>query len=121
MSRHTPAKGTLTRSFGNEEGEELVVELDAKGFVVFRREPLFRRLKRGEKLPELRLKVTDVMENLSKPQADIGDTEDVLEELLKKLPIAKFEGDNPEKIAYHMKVWMLKTLKEHIESRKANA
>jgi hypothetical protein len=116
MSRHTPAKGSLTRSFGNEDGEELVVELDAAGFVVFRREPLFRRLKRGEKLPELRLKVADIMEDLSKPQADIGDTEDVLEKLLKKLPIAKFEGDSPEKIAYSMKVWMMKALKEHIEA-----
>jgi hypothetical protein len=115
MSRHTPAKGTLTRSFGNEEGEELVVELDAKGFVVFRREPLFRRRKRGEKHPELKLNVAEVMDNLSTPQVTAGEVESILDQLLKKLPVAKFEGDTPAKMAYNLKVWMLQSLKEYTE------
>jgi hypothetical protein len=108
-------KGSLTRSFGNEEGEELVVGLSDDGTVAFRRESVGRRLKRGEKHPELKLNVAEVMDNLSTPQVTAGEVEGILDQLIKKLPVAKFDGDTPAKMAYNLKVWMLQSLKDYTE------
>lgn len=103
--------GRLTRSFGIEGTEDLVVELDAAGQVVFRKEPADRKLKRSEKLPELRLDVGEVMKDLSGRSGKEMEVEEILEAILARVPIAKFEEDTPRNIAYAMKVWLMRELK----------
>jgi hypothetical protein len=110
-SRHTPASGRLTRSFGIDGTDDLVVELDASGYVVFRKEPADRKLKRGEKLPERRVDVREVMKDLAGRPAKEMEAEEIIEKILAKFPIAKFEEDSPKNIVYAMKVWMLRELK----------
>lgn len=112
-SRHTPMTGRIVRSFGLAGTDDLVVEL-TEDSVVFRKEPVDRRLNRGEKLPERRINVRDGMRDLSgKPPAEVK-VEAILEELLARLPIAKLEGDTPKNVAYSLKVWMLRELKRTI-------
>lgn len=117
-SRHTPMSGRLTRSFGSDGNNDLVVELNADGQVIFRKEPADRKIKRGEQLPERRLDVREVMQDLTgKPPKELEVTT-IIEALIAKAPIAKFEGDTPKNVAYSMKVWLLKELKQIINPEK---
>ena len=118
MPRHTTLKKKLTRSFGVESGEDRVVELDDAGYVTFRREPTHRRLKRGEKLPELKLDIEEVMDTLSGPPVKESELVEILEGIASQVPIAKLEGLTPEKAAYELKVWLIQTMKRTIENAK---
>lgn len=115
MSRHTEMRGRLSRSFGSDGEEDQVVELDESGYVVFRREPLNRRLRRGEELPEVRLSVREVLSGVGKKAPATQSAEDILERILAKIPIAKFEGDTPRNLAYAMKVWLLREVKRVVD------
>ena len=117
-SRHTPMSGKLTRHFFTEENEDLVVELNAEGYVVFRREPNDRKLKRGEQLPEFRVNVIEACSNLSAPAAEESDVAAILEKIAAKVPIASFEDETPAKAAYKMKVWLLDELKKTISDNR---
>lgn len=110
-SRHTPMTGRLTRSFGIDGTDDLVVELTAEGQVVFRKEPADRKLKRGEQLPERRLCVREVMRDLAGRPAKEMEAEAIIVELMARAPIAKFEEDTPKNVAYAMKVWLLRELR----------
>lgn len=106
MSRHTALKGSLTRSLGASGDEDLVVELAEPGILIIRREPLGRRLRRGEELPQMRIDLREAAKNMSG-----GFGEDAVGELIKKLPLASWEADKPATVAYKAKVWMLQQLK----------
>ncbi len=110
-SRHTPMTGRLTRSFGIDGTDDLVVELTAEGQVVFRKEPADRKLKRGEQLPERRMDVREVMRDLAGRPAKEMEAEAIIVELMVRAPIAKFEEDTPKNVAYAMKVWLLRELR----------
>ena len=116
--RHTPIKGSLTRSFGADGSEDLVVELRESGHVVFRREPMDRRIKRGEQLPEKVVDVESTMQTLSAPDTQESSVAEILEEILRRAPIAKIEGDRADKIAYNWKVWLLEELRRIINKHK---
>jgi hypothetical protein len=110
-SRHTTMSGRLTRSFWIEGTEDFVVELVDDGQIIFRKEPADRKIKRGEQLPERRLDIREVMRDLdARPKGEIEATA-IIERLLEKAPIAKFEEEPPRSVAYAMKVWLIKELK----------
>jgi hypothetical protein len=113
-SRHTPVSGSLTRSFGIEGFNDLVVELKSDGQVIFRKEPVDRKIKRGEQLPERRLNVREVMGDLGNRPTKELEVTSIIEALMAKAPIAQFEGDTPRNVSYSMKVWLLKELKQII-------
>jgi hypothetical protein len=116
-SRHTSVGGSLTRSFGIEGCNDLVVELSSDGQVIFRKEPADRRIKRGEKLDEHRINVREVFGKMGfKPEKEI-EVQEILEALVAKLPIARFEEDTPRNLAYSMKVWLLNELKQIINPK----
>lgn len=100
--------GSLTRSFGLQGSEDLVVELRESGEIAVRKEPVDRRLKRGEQLPEVCLNVQEVWDR--QEQLDGGDVQDlvnqVLDRLVRKIPIASFEGIPQERVDYRVKVWL---------------
>lgn len=113
-SRHTTMTGRLVRSFGFDGNEDLVVELVDDGQVIFRKEPTDRKIRRGEQLPERRLNVREVMKDLlARPAQEMAAAE-IIEAIIAKLPIAKFEEDEPKNIAYAMKVWLLNELKKTV-------
>ena len=111
-SRHTPMSGRLTRSFGIDGTDDLVVELNADGQIIFRKEPADRKLRRGEQIPEKRMDIRETMKDLSGKPAKEMEVTAILEALLAKVPIAVFEGDTPKNLAYSMKCWLLKELKQ---------
>lgn len=119
-SRHTPMKGKLSRSFGFDDTEDLVVELNAEGFVAFRREPNDRKLKRGEQLPEVRLDVRDMCSDLSvpKPAAQEDEMVAILERVAGQLTVRKFEEEPPKNLAHTMKFQLLDMLKQAIADQK---
>jgi hypothetical protein len=104
--------GRLTRSFGIDGTDDLVVELNADGQVIFRKEPADRKLRRGEQIPEKRMDIRETMKDLSGKPAKEMEVTAILEALLAKVPIAVFEGDTPKNLAYSMKCWLLKELKQ---------
>lgn len=110
-SRHTKLTGKLTRSLGVSEGRDLVVELDAGGLVRIREEPVDRRLRRGEVLPEV---VIDVREAFDKGPGCAPEDwiERAAARLESKAAIADFGEEAGAKPAYAMKVWLTKALKE---------
>ena len=118
-SRHTRIKGRLCRSFGYDGDDDLVVELCDSGRVVFRREPATRKLRRGEKLPEVSLDVGEMFADMN-ATPPVDDAAALLEEVVRRVPIARFEDDNPRNVAYSMKVWLMKTLKTIIDEQKKN-
>ena len=109
-------KGKLVRSFGFDDTEDQVVEL-SDGHVIFRREPGDRKLKRGEKLPELRVNVAEACADLGGAPAKERDVADILWAVASRVPIAAFEGKSPDKIAYGMKVWLMKELKRELQPK----
>ena len=111
--------GSLTRSFGVDGTDDWVVELNADGRITFRKEPVDRKLRRGEKLPECTLNVRDVINNISTRPAKEIEVSDILENLLAQLPISKFEEDTPKNVVYNMKVWLMRELRR-VTSREQN-
>ena len=99
---------SLTRSFGEEDGQDLVVELRDNGTIAIREEPTTRRLQRGEKLPEVVIDVRQAWNDRDKGKPVVEAAEGLIDKLLRKLPIADF----PERIGYQFKVWALNALKE---------
>ena len=122
--RHTPIpdKGKLCRSYGmdSETGEDIVVEL-RKGEIEIRREPTDRKIKRGEKLPNLVLNVQELADNLNSSvdttEAEVS-VQAILDEILLKLPVAKFEEESGNK-GYKVKAWLYQALKEAVSDQTA--
>ena len=114
-SRHTEAKGTLTRSLGVNNETDLVVGIDADGYFVIREEPTDRKLKRNEKLPELKMDIRQMWEGSDRGNKDPDSTADefveMLDEVIQRMPIAKFEEGPADKIHYRAKFWILEELK----------
>jgi hypothetical protein len=116
-SRHTPIAGSLSRSFGIDEinARDLVVEFRDNGTVAIREEPVDRKLKRGEKLPEVEINVRETWEagknkaTHSVAKAAPKELESAIDRVIAKLPIADLSGD-PEKVGYRAKAWLMKEL-----------
>lgn len=117
-SRHTPIKGVLTRSFGEEESRDLVVSMHEEGYVSVRYEPTDRKLKRGEKLEESRISIEDLWELRSAPvvtDVKVGEVELILNRILGRLPVADFGTEElGNKVHYHAKAWLWQQLKQEI-------
>lgn len=109
MSRHTAIGNGIIRSIGEDEDADFVVGIRADGMIFVREEPQ-RRLRRGEKLPEVVIDPWEVWR--SRGASAPADTESWVNALVAKVPIAKFEGSDPRKVAYAMKVWLLEELKQ---------
>ena len=115
-SRHTTLTGSLARSFGIDEvnATDLVAEFRDDGTIAIREEPVDRKLKRGEKLPEIVIDVRDTWEAGKKKAQTAAaapkEIESVIDRILAKLPIADLSG-TPEKVGYHAKVWLMRELK----------
>lgn len=112
-SRHTKASGRLTRSLGIEDDHDLVAEICDDGTLRIREEPVNRKLRRGEVLPEVALIARDIWE-ARKTEAPVGDTERRIDKVLARLPIADLSG-SPEQVGYRAKVWLMKELKQEFE------
>lgn len=120
-SRHTKAKGLLTRSLGVNENVDLVAGIDAAGHFVIREEPTDRKLKRNEKLPEVKLDIRQLWEDSGRGttcvESSIDEFGELLDEIIRRMPIAKFEEGPPSKIHYRAKFWILQELKYLREAR----
>jgi hypothetical protein len=112
-SRHTAASGRLTRSFGIEDDQDLVAEINEDGTLRIREEPVHRKLKRGEAIPEVVLVARDIWD-ARKTEAPVGDTESRIDKVLARLPIADLSG-SPEQVGYRAKVWLMAELKREFE------
>ena len=111
-SRHTPAKGLLTRSLGVEDDTDLVVGIDQDGTVMIRQEPTDRRLKRGEALPELRIDVRQAWEGRdAKGPVESEDTvRGILTALFHSLPVAADDEADVKNLT-KLKGWMWQRLR----------
>lgn len=116
-SRHTTLIGSLARSFGIDEetATDLVAEFRDDGTIAIREEPVDRKLKRGEKLPEVVINVRETW-NSGKKKANNAAAapkaiESAIDRVLAKLPIADLSG-SPDKIGYHAKAWLIKELQK---------
>ncbi len=112
-SRHTAASGRLTRSLGIDGDYDLVAEICEDGTLRIREEPVHRKLKRGEALPEVVLVARDIWA-ARKTDAPVGDTESRIDKVLARLPIADLSGP-PEQVGYKAKVWLLRELRREFE------
>lgn len=116
-SRHTPIAGKLSRSFGINEDDalDLVAEFRDDGTIAIREEPVDRKLKRGEKLPEVVINVRDTWtagkKKASTAAAAPKEIETVIDKVLARLPVADLTG-TPEKVGYQAKVWLMRELKK---------
>ena len=114
-SRHTTIAGSLSRSFGIDEinAVDLVAEMRDDGTISIREEPVDRKLKRGEKLPEVIIDVRETWEGGKKKASNAAaapkEIESAIDRILAKLPIADLSGD-PDKVGYRAKVWLMKEL-----------
>lgn len=106
-SRHTQLSSTVTRSVGIEDGSDLVVELRPGGKLRLFLEPVARRLRRNESLPDVEFDLREMWE----ARADAASRVDWVTGLIKKLPVADFSGP-PEKVGYKVQVWLLAELKK---------
>ena len=106
-SRHTPAKGLLTRSLGVEDNQDLVVGLDENGTLLIRVEPTDRRLKRGEVLPELRIDARQAWSGKdTKTPTETEDTvREILTALFHTLPTAQM-NENDQKSWTKLQGWI---------------
>ena len=114
-SRHTVIAGRLSRSFGITDGDDLVAEFRDDGTISIREEPTERKLRRGEKLPEVVLNVREVWETRKNAQS-AEDAKSLIEKVCAKLPIADLSG-TPERVGYQAKVWLLNALKHEMEKQ----
>ncbi len=110
MSRTPIIKGSITRSFGRLGSDEVVATMSEDGAVTISRIPTHRRLRRGEKLPSVRIDVLETAGRLRESTTEVQSAQAILERIADRLPIAKFEEDSPRNVAYAMKVWLLKEL-----------
>lgn len=116
-SRHTPISGSLSRSFGIDEETalDLVAELRDDGTIAIREEPVDRKLKRGEKLPEVVINIRETWDagkkKASNAKAAPKEIESAIDRVLARLPIADLSGP-PEKVGYQAKVWLMKELQK---------
>lgn len=115
MSRHTPIKGSLTRSFGVEDDQDLVVAMRDDGYVSVRYEPTHRKLKRGEILPQFSISVEDLWAMRDKPVANSSEVGGILERIAAKLPVAQLIEDGEKNLGYAVKVWLMNALKDEIQ------
>lgn len=123
-SRHTPIAGRLSRSFGIDEVNalDLVAELRDDGTISIREEPVDRKLKRGEQLPEVIIDVRETWEAGKKntvSKAAPKEIESVIDRVLARLPIADLTG-TPEQVGYRAKAWLMKELKREFHPETAN-
>lgn len=116
-SRHTTLIGSLARSFGIDEkaATDLVVEFRDNGTIAIREEPVDRKLKRGEKLPEVVISVRETWDAGKKKASNAAATpkaiESAIDRVIAKLPIADFSGA-PDKVGYQVKVWLMNELQK---------
>lgn len=114
-SRHTEMRGTLARSFGVKDDLDLVVELREGGIIAVRQEPVDRRLKRGEVLPEVCLSVENVWASRKEekpPKETQSSLEKSIDRLVSRIPIASFGEDLGDKETYRIKAWLWANAKQ---------
>lgn len=124
-SRHTPITGSLTRSYGISDftALDLVVELRDNGTITIREEPVDRKLKRGEKLPEIEINVRDTWEVGKKKtthaaaRAAPEEIVSAIDRVIAKLPIADLSS-TPELVGYKAKAWLMKELQKEFHPEK---
>lgn len=115
-SRHTTISGSLARSFGIDEetATDMVAEFRDNGTIAIREEPVNRKLKRGEKLPEIVINIRETWEAGKKKASNAAaapkEIESAIDRVLARLPIADLSG-TPEKVGYQAKVWLMRELK----------
>jgi hypothetical protein len=115
-SRHTAISGKLTRSYGIQDSEDLVVEMSDDGNIKIRKEPTDRKLRRGEVLPEVVINVQDAWDN-RKEETPTNELESRIDKVLAKLPIADLSG-SPGQVGYIAKIWLMRELKNEFENKK---
>lgn len=122
-SRHTTLIGSLARSFGIDEENaiDLVAEFRDDGTIAIREEPVDRKLKRGEKLPEVVINVRETW-NAGKKKATNASAapkaiESAIDRVIAKLPIADFSG-TPDKVGYQAKVWLMNELQKEFNPKR---
>jgi len=108
MSRHTPIKGVVSRSFGIEDETDTVVLLSEEGTVTVRKEPV-RRLRKGEQCPEATVTVDALWETRERPLESKDELTKFVDNLVSRIPIADFGITDP-KADYKVKAWLLKQL-----------
>lgn len=111
-------KGRLTRSYGVEDDEDLVVELADDGSLRIRAEPVTRRLRRGEVLPEVVVDVRKTWDERKKDDASPHQIERIIDRVIARLPIADLSG-TPEKVGYQAKVWLLNELRRETKQEQS--
>lgn len=122
-SRHTTLVGSLARSYGidEESATDMVAEFRDDGTVAIREEPVDRKLKRGEKLPEVVINVRDTWEagkkKASTAKAAPKEIESAIDRVIARLPIADLTG-TPEKVGYHAKAWLMRELQREFHPEK---
>lgn len=105
MSRHARITGKLSRSFGVEDDQDLVVELRGDDTIAIREEPVNRRLRRGEKLDELVLNPRELWD-ARKAKPKLEDIEARIDKVLARMPLMQL-GAN-DRLAYQAKVWLMR-------------
>lgn len=115
-SRHTTLIGSLARSFGIDEetSTDLVAEFRDDGTIAIREEPADRKLKRGEKLPEVVINVRETWDAGKKKATNAAAApmaiESAIDRVMARLPIADLSG-SPEKVGYQAKAWLMRELR----------
>jgi hypothetical protein len=74
---------------------------------------VFRRLKRGEVLPEVIINARAAWDNRQK-ESPIDDVERRIDKVLARIPIADLSG-SAEQVGYRAKVWLMSELKQEFE------
>ena len=90
---------------------DLVAEFREDGTIAIREEPVDRKLKRGEKLPEVVINVMDTWTSgKNKVTNDAPKAiESSIDRILARLPVADLSGP-PERVGYQAKVWLMREL-----------
>lgn len=107
LSRHTDIGNGIARSLGITGNKDLVVELRPPDRIVIRQEPVGRRLKRGEKLPEVEFSAQELWEL----KGNAPNPHELVDSLIARLPVVKFEETDPKKVPYEVKTTLLRLLK----------
>lgn len=119
-SRHTSiGQTTLRRSYGITNDEDLVVSLCPDNRVTIHKEPVDRKLRRGEKLPEVTIDIEEAWANRKDDQVDnstLSELESRIDRVIRKLPIADLSG-SPEKVGYIAKSWLMRELEAEFRQK----
>jgi hypothetical protein len=117
-SRHTPAKGLITRSLGIEEGVDFVVGIHEDGYLLLREEPVGRRLGRNELVPEKTVDLQQLRDASPEETKEAGDAaKHVLLALYRTLPLADFGIEVKE--GYKVKTWLMRRLEALLQEDQA--